>query len=57
VGRGLREREGMAQGVDPEFKPQYHKKRKKKKGGAGVLRSTPSTANPPPKSNKNPNFM
>jgi hypothetical protein len=22
---------GVAQGVDPEFKPQYHKKKKKKK--------------------------
>jgi hypothetical protein len=23
---------GMAQGVDPEFKPQYHKKKKKREG-------------------------
>jgi hypothetical protein len=28
---------GMAQGVGPEFKPQYHKKKKKKKKRTGKL--------------------
>jgi hypothetical protein len=44
---------GAAQGVDPEFKPQYHKKKKKKRkkesaGRQERKQKTPSWASPMP---------